>query len=291
MDTNDEPLRDFGDRFFRKALLNSENLREFLSDAVPDLAPRFDFSRVHHVPTQLQLPNWRRREADLLFEIPYRCDQHEQLALVCVLLEHQTRADPRMPLRMLLEATLYWERQWLAWERMPQPKDEFRLRPVFPIVLHTGSRSLGSARTIGDMLGEPVAFHKFAPTFAPIFWELSAHSPGSLLDADAAFMHVLAIVRVQDAEHAEFARIFCETCRRLEAVRGHSRVRWIELLQLIFGWVFHRRPRVERPKWVELPTSINDDDVRKLEVSNMLGTLGKSMYDEAYEEGARGMLF
>lgn len=238
MEKDDEPLRDF-----RKALLNSENLREFLSDAVPNLAPRFDFSRVHHVPTQLQFPNWTRREADLLFEIPYLCDDHEELALVCVLLEHQTRADPRMPLRMLLEATLYWERQWLTWEGLPQPKDGFRLRPVLPIVLHTGTRPWGTARTIRDMLAEPQAFHIFAPTFTPIFWELSAHTPDSLLDADVAFMQVLAIVRSQDAEHEEFARIFRETCRRWEIVRGHSRARWTELLQLIFGWVLHRRPR------------------------------------------------
>ena len=109
--TPDEPLRDFVDRFFRDALSNPENLRDFLMDAVPSLAPNFDFTRTVLLKTEFKLPDWSKRIADLLFEIPYRFDGGERVALVCVLIEHQTRPDPRMPLRMLLETSLYWERQ------------------------------------------------------------------------------------------------------------------------------------------------------------------------------------
>ena len=131
----------------------------------------------------------------MLFEIPYRFDEGERLALVCVLIEHQTRPDSRMPLRTLLEVALYWDQQSQTWENTLQPKDDFRLTPVLPIVLHAGDKPWGSARSLAAMLGPPAAFHPFAPVWQPVFWELSKHSPEELLNADAAFLQVLAAVQ------------------------------------------------------------------------------------------------
>ena len=288
--TPDEPLRDFADRFFRDALSNPENLRDFLMDAVPSLAPNFDFTRTVLLKTEFKLPDWSKRIADLLFEIPYRFDGGERVALVCVLIEHQTRPDPRMPLRMLLETSLYWERQWRTWEETPSPKDDFRLTPVLPIVLHTGNRPWGSARTVADMLGPLAAFHSFAPAWGPVFWELSAHSPEHLLNADAAFMQVLTVVRMEADDHAEFGRYFQETLRKADAVQGTNRVRWTDMIQLIFGWVFHRRPREERQMWVDLAAATQEDELKKEELRAMAQMIGKTIFDEGQEYRARQML-
>ena len=56
----------------------------------------------------------KRAEADLVFRIPYR-DVADRWVLLVLLLEHQSSADPVMPLRMLLTASLFWEREWKAW--------------------------------------------------------------------------------------------------------------------------------------------------------------------------------
>lgn len=287
---DDEPLRDFADRFFRDALRSPDNLCDFLMDAVPTLAPHFDFARTALLETQFKLPDWTQREADLLFEIPYRFDAGERIALVCVLIEHQTRPDPRMPLRMLLETALYWERQWRAWEDAASPKDEFRLTPVLPLVLHTGARPWGSVRTVVEMLGPPAAFHSFTPAWSPVFWELSAHSPEHLLNADAAFLQVLTVVRAEAEDIAAFGRYFQEALRRLESMRGSNRVRWVEMVQLIFGWVFHRRPREEREMWTNLGAATQEDDYRKEEFKAMAQTIGKTLIEEAHEDRARHML-
>jgi hypothetical protein len=163
----------------------------------------FDFTRVRHVPTKFLLPDVRGREADLLFEIPYRIGDEEKLALVCVMVEHQTGPDPRIPLRTLLYIVLYWEKRWHEWENLASPKPEFGLPPVLPIVFHAGTQPWGIARTIAEMLGEPTAFHDFAPVWEPLFWELSKHSADELLAADEAFIQALAIVRVEDADIAQ----------------------------------------------------------------------------------------
>ena len=286
----DEPLRDFADRFFRDALRNPENLRDFLMDVVPVLAPAFDFSRVNFIEPKFLLPNWLRREADLLFEIPYRFGDDERLALVCVLIEHQTRPDPRMPLRMLLEVALYWERQLQTWEQAASPKDEFRLSPVLPIVLHSGDRPWGSAKSIADMLGPPEAFHPFAPSWGPLFWELSKHSPDELLNAESAFLQVLTVVRMEDEERAEFGRFFQETLGRLNPLQETNRVRWTQMVQLIYGWVYHRRPRAERQQWIDLGAYTQEDEIRREELKAMARAMGKTIYEEGMEDALRRTL-
>src|SRR6266849_2454249 len=113
--SNAEPqeknVRDFVDRVMRDLLSQPANLRGLLGDVVPDIIEGFDFEKMKPVRREFFLGNWRSREADLLFEIPYRLPDREDWALVCVLLEHQTKADWRIPLITLIYAVLYWEWQ------------------------------------------------------------------------------------------------------------------------------------------------------------------------------------
>jgi len=186
-------MRDYADKTIRESLLQPENLRDFVHARVPHLADRFDFAQRKFIPPQVLLPDGRGRETDLAFEIPYRFGSEEKTALVLVLIEHQTRASRFATLRMLLYISLYWDKQWSAWENLPSPKSEFRLSPVLPIVFHTGTQPWQGGRSINDMLGEPGDFHAFAPQWAPLFWELSEHSVDELLSRDEAFLHALAV--------------------------------------------------------------------------------------------------
>jgi hypothetical protein len=104
-------------------------------------------------------------------EIPYRVGDASVPALVVVLLEHQSDTDPMMPLRLLYFAVTYWDRQWRAWEEAPPPRPPFRLNPVLPVVVYTGATPWGSNRTLADLLGEPQAFHAYAPAWQPLFWK------------------------------------------------------------------------------------------------------------------------
>ena len=63
----------------------SEHLRTFLEDAVPTLAADFDCARARLLDREFPLDDWRLREADLPFEIPYRQGSEELWAFVCVL--------------------------------------------------------------------------------------------------------------------------------------------------------------------------------------------------------------
>jgi hypothetical protein len=285
-----EPVRDYADKAIRDALLQPDNLRDLIHSQVPDLADRFDFTRVSLVSVDFLLPDGRGREADLLFEIPFRSGNDEQIALVCVLLEHQTRPDPRMPLRTLLYVVLYWEKQWSAWEQAPPPRPEFRLPPVLPIVFHTGTQTWGSARTIKDLLGEPSVLHHYAPIWEPLFWELPKKSVAELLSADEAFVQALAVVRVEDAERSEFERVLRATWLRLDSLHASNCERWSILVRLTIGWMVHRRPPQNPQELVDLVQSLVDDQARRVEVTGMAQTMAQGWYAEGKAEGARQII-
>ncbi len=239
---DDEPLRDVADRAIRQSLQQPDNLRDFLHQAVPELADGFVCEQAHLINREFPLDDWRGRESDLLFEIPYRDGTDDLVALVCVPIEHQSQPDPRMPLRLLIYAVLYWERQWKAQEASPPPRGPLSLTPVLPIVLHTGSTPWRTQRELADLLVGPEAFHRFAPRWQPLFWDLAERSPEALLNASEQWLQALAVVRVEDADEAVFREVFTQAMRRLESLHDSNHVRWYDLLRLVLTWAAWRRP-------------------------------------------------
>src|SRR5262245_30666305 len=125
--TSPEGTRNLLDRMLRQSLRHPAHLRALLKEAVPALAGGFVCERARLLDQEFPLDDWRQREADLPFEVPYRLGDEELLALVCVLIEHQSDTDPFMPLRMLYFAVCYWDRQWQEWTRLARPRPKFRL--------------------------------------------------------------------------------------------------------------------------------------------------------------------
>jgi len=84
MPPSSEAPRDLADRVIRQALQHPANLRAFLHQAVPALAGGFDCERGRLLEREFPLDDWRRREADLPFEVPYPLGDDELWALVYV---------------------------------------------------------------------------------------------------------------------------------------------------------------------------------------------------------------
>lgn len=175
--------REFADRIYRASLKQPENLRDLVREVLPDIADRFVFERAEFLDREFLLDDFRRRESDLLFRIPFRDGDTELETLVCVLLEHQSQPDARMPLRLLLYAVLYWEREWKNWEALPVPRGDFRLTPIVPIVFHTGEKAWNTSRQLADLLSGPELFKAFAPSWPVCIWDLAERSPRELLNS------------------------------------------------------------------------------------------------------------
>jgi hypothetical protein len=278
-----DPPRDVTDRMMRQSLRDPDNLRDFLRSAVPDLADSFDYQQARLVDREYFLEDWRRREADLPFEIPYRAAAGEEWALVYVLIEHQSDTDPMMPLRLLYAVVCYWDRQWRDWEALPRPRPPLRLRPVLPLVLCTAATSWGSNKTLKDLLGQPAAFHAFAPAWAPLFWNLADRTPEQLLQSGAEWLQTMAILHVQ-GDAMEVVQAVCgEAWKKLADLQSRAPVRWSELFRMGLTFAVVRRPVEERDALIAL--ALERCPPRRQEIENMTKTIAESWMEEGMQKG------
>ncbi len=285
-----DPPRDLPDRVLRQALRHPANLRAFLHQVVPALADGFDCDRLRLLDREFPLDDWRRREADLPFEIPYRLGDDERPALVYVLLEHQSTEDPVMPLRLLFFVVLYWERQWRAWEQLSAPKLPLRLSPVLPLVLYTGAGQWENNRTLHDLLGEPAEFHGFVPEWSPLFWQLADQSADELLESGDAWQQTLAVLRAQGQDTAAFEQVFAEALRRLEVLASQDHVRWYDLMRIILTWALWRRPPAERQTLLTAAQTTQGNVERQKEIGLMGQTIAEAIWEEGWNKGlAKGI--
>ncbi len=282
----DDAPHQFVDRMMRQTLTHPDNLRSLLLQVVPHLAAGFDCGKARLLEREFPLDDWRHREADLPFEIPYRLGTAERWALVCVLLEHQSDTDPLIPLRLLYFAVVYWERQWYEWERLPKKgRPALTLAPVLPIVLYTGARPWGSNRKLIQLLGEPKAFHVFAPAWEPLFWNVADQSAEALLHSGEAWLQLLAVIRSQEADAANFVRVFGEVFGRVQNLHGEDHPRWYDLLRAVWAWGHWRRPPAERAGLAAAAEASQTDLSRRQEVQVMANTIAEALLEEGMAKG------
>jgi hypothetical protein len=240
------PVHNFPDRAFRDALEQVENLRDVLVLAVPEIASHLVFEQARYIKPAFLLEDWRGRESDLLCLILYRVSETEDgLVLICVLLKHQSRPDPLLPLRVLLYAVLFWEQQWKEYERRHEEGAPLRLTPVVPVVFHTGSGEWSSNRRLADLFQGPEALRAYGPQWPLLFWDLAARTPEDLLGSDGPFAQFLAVVRAEESDAERFRQVFTRLAERLEPLAGQDKMRWRDLLWLMLSWVVQRRPDEE----------------------------------------------
>jgi hypothetical protein len=263
---DEPPLHDFPDRAIRRLLEDPRNLRDLLADLLPDLVGRFDFTRVEPVDRAFLLDDWRRRESDLLFRLPFLPDpaaEADQTALVCVLIEHQSTPDPWMPLRILLYAALYWEREWKAWGAQQDRQERLRLSPAVPIVFHTGPAPWRTHREMAELIGGADELRAFAPRWAPLFWDLAERSPQELLEKAGEWLAALAVVRAEREDAEAFRQVFTRVLARLENLSEHETVRWHDLVWFVLSWALRRRPGQEREQLLETARSSQADAIHQ----------------------------
>lgn len=280
------PLHDFPDRAFRELLRDPGNLRNLLAAIVPHLVDRLDFSRLETVPRSFLLDDWRRREADLFFRLPWLAGSGDDPPLlVCLLIEHQSEADLVMPLRVLLYAVLYWQSEWKAWEQQHPREQPLCLSPIVPIVFHTGEVPWRTHQTLATLIRGPEELAAFVPRWEPLFWDLAQHSTTELLDAVGEFLAALAVVRGEKESEAAYRELFAAVLRRLEGLSERDRVRWQGLLWFVLSWALRRRSGQEREALLEAAQESQAEVSHRDEVRRMSDTIAQTWEQELLERG------
>jgi predicted transposase/invertase (TIGR01784 family) len=146
------------DRFFRYVFADPAHAAGELRTALPTvLSTQLEWSSLRLLPTNLVDPELAERRADLVFSASLAGRE----MLVVVLLEHQSRPEAFMPLRLLDYQVGLWHDY-----RREHPNAR-RLPPIVPVVVYHGEGGWG----------HPVAFEDLLDLEGDLLDELRPHVP------------------------------------------------------------------------------------------------------------------
>src|SRR5580658_7961414 len=105
-DDGEPPVREFSDRGVIWLLESPENLRDAVRVLSSELADHLDFTRAERQNRSFVPDDLHKEEADLLYHVPFVSGSRS--VWVYLLLEHQSRPDDAMGLRILSYMVQIW---------------------------------------------------------------------------------------------------------------------------------------------------------------------------------------
>jgi predicted transposase YdaD len=156
------------DALFKRSFQKPENAVGLLRALVPEgLGREVEWAGLRLLPGSQVDAKLRRRETDLLYEVPVK----EGKLYLYVLLEHQSRYDRSMPVRLLRYMVGIWERQLRA-----EPLG--KLPVVLPIVLGQNAKPWEGSQQLEELLAVPEGMEgiwDYIPRYRYVLYELARH--------------------------------------------------------------------------------------------------------------------
>lgn len=281
-------IREFNDRGALWLLEDPANLRDLLAMLEPTVAAALDFEHAQRINRSFIPADLLKRESDLIFRIPTRSSAEGAVeAWVYVLLEHQSRPDREMPLRLLLYMTQLWDAQRREWEDRRVPTAKRRLSPVIPIVLYNGDDSWNASLNLADLMAGGGGLTRFVPSWETLFLDVRHASLESLT---SALGWALTVMRQSDAPQDQLRVAITEALRGLESLPDRDAGQWLRAVWYLVLAVFHRR---ERSTYNELHRFVVDRARQskfglREEVDQMSMTMAEFVSDEAARSKVAG---
>ncbi len=252
---SEPPIREFADRGTLWLLEAPENLRGLVEIVAKTLADKLDFARAERINRSFIPDTLHKQEADLLYRVPYRDSKGE--VWIYVLLEHQSKPDKTMGLRLLSYMVELWMTQVRQYRDEQKPVSQWQLLPIIPLVFYTGKRKWKSGIDLQAMMRVPAELERFIPSWETLFFNLKETPSEELAEAQSAMGQVLRVLQVADAPQAELERVLREAATALEAIFASSPAQWQRALQYLFLLLHHKRePNEEAELREELVESI-----------------------------------
>ena len=240
------PIREFNDRTTLWLLEDPLNLRDLLGMRDRELAASLDFAQAERVNRSFIPADLQKEESDLIFRVPFlfasKKGKPPPAVWIYFLLEHQSRPDAAMTLRLLSYMLELWELQRREWDDRNAPIAERRLTPVLPFVFYTGRRNWKTPLEFRSMFDVPPGFERFIPQWETLFLNLRKTSPETLTEFGAAIGGALRVMLAENAPYETVEQILRDAMRGMESIPEEQFGRWLRIgnyilrvLQHLFG--------------------------------------------------------
>ncbi|MCC2672474.1 MAG: putative transposase, partial [Armatimonadetes bacterium] len=282
-------IREFNDRSTLWLLDDPANLRDLLQLLEPGVVAALDFEHAQRVNRSFIPADLRKQESDLIFRTPTRSGT-EQSVWVYLLLEHQSRPDPEMELRLLSYVTQLWESERRSWLDHNVPAAQRRLSPVVPIVLYTGHEPWTAPFRLSDLVAGPAMLARFVPAWDTLFLDLHRTPPEALTEITTAIGWALRVLQEERAPSEQLEAVLSEALSRLESLTDQQTGQWVRLVWYLLLMLFHRRELSDYTKLQETVWSGARRSKFRETSGQELTTMSMTMADYMRQQGeARGL--
>lgn len=282
-DSQEPPIREFADRGTLWLLESPENLRGLLQIAAADLAAQLDFTRAERINRSFVPDDLQKQEADLLYRVPFRRKAGE--VLIYLLLEHQSRPDRTMGLRLLSYMVQLWEAQKRVWQDAKTPVSHWQLHPIVPVVFYTGKRRWASSLGLDALMEVPEALTDFVPRHEVLFLNLHTLTKEQLTGSAVAY--VLRALQVAEEPHEVLQAALQEAVAYLETLPEAAQAEWRRAMHFLLLLIRHKRTPEERSPLYATVTESVEYRANREEVEQMAMTDAQALVAQGRREGRR----
>jgi hypothetical protein len=277
----EEIVRHFRENGLKLLLQRPANARDLLSLAGAPHLDRLDFARMRVDPTSYIASDYRHLASDLVLQLPFRQGSRRRSLTLYVLIEHQSEFDALMLLRLHDYLIQIYKGQLRAWESSHRSPAGFRLQPVLPVVLYTGTRPWPALGRLADLLEGAEWFPGITPEFTPLFVSLPALGAVELETRGGYF----GWIQQRKTNPEAFRQLVVRVVQHIEELPPTERERWLELLSYIQALVYHDRAEAEREELRQVIVASVQTDERRQETETMTRTIAEALREEGRREG------
>lgn len=245
---SEPPVREFADRGTLWLLESPQNLHGLVRLLSEDIADRLDFNRAERLNRSFIPDDLHKQEADLLYRVPFKEGSGE--VWVYVLLEHQSRPDKTMGLRLLSYMVQLWEAQVREWGDKKTPPARRKLTPILPIVFYTGKRKWTSPLSLNALIDVPALLQKFMPQFETLFLKLQETEAEKL--TGSAIAAALRALQASEEPQNVLAQVLASVVDSLQKLPESSHAEWRRAMQYLYLLIRHRREASEQDELFEV---------------------------------------
>jgi hypothetical protein len=236
-------IREFNDRGTLWLLEDPMHVRGVVQILNPALAEQLNFDHAERVNRSFIPADLQKQESDLIFHVPFLGSEAEsaRAVWVYVLLEHQSRPDPEMGLRLFLYMGQLWDTQRRAWRDASAPSRERWLDPVVSLVLYTGAAPWSTPIGLDNLMSLPRELEPFTPRWETLLLNLQETSPETLTRFATAVGWALRVLQAEREPQPKMEQLLTEAMAGLEGLSNEQAGQWLRVAWFLVLFAIHRR--------------------------------------------------
>ena len=270
----------FSDRSMRRLLESPGYVRYLVELLMPELVGFLDFDKGVQQPRSRLSAELRERESDVVLRVPFQESIDAEALHICILIEHQSRSDRLMRLRLLIYMVRIWESEYR--QLGSRGEGEQKWSPILPLVFYTGSDRWTAPLSLAEIFNVPRVLEQFVPTFEMLFLDVKRTAGEVLTQSGHPFGWLLRVLKEDIADGPVFRETLETAVSEISRSQETQAAELSEALNYLIHLIFHRRSEEERDAFIDV-IKTQSPDAKEVE------TMAQTAAEALIEQGARQM--